>query len=208
MRSCFNKAKELGLRVPVTFHVYRQKYQAFVRQQYALTGDAVTLEEAAEELDLTPKRLALILQATTTPQSIDAPPNQYQRGSMAGKAGTDDHNDSSTTLAARLKSPEPSLEAQIEISLLRQCLENAMASELSPHERDILRLRHGLDDGVSRTAREVAEIYGGSVSLSDVRNVEIRACRKLRSPYSVHTARLYDFLDFVGADVATAKQYE
>lgn len=206
VRSCFNRAKEVGLRVPVTFHVYRQKYQAFVKQQYELTGDAVTIEEAARALDVTPKRLSFILQSTTTPVSIDAPPNQLQRISMPGKAGNDDQNDISGTLAARLKSPGPSLEDQIEISLLRQCLENAMATELSPHERDILRLRHGLDDGVSRTAREVAEICGGSVSLSDVRNVEIRACRKLRSPYSVHTARLYDFLDFVGADVTTAKK--
>lgn len=205
VRSCFNKAKEVGLRVPVYFHVYRQRYQAYVKEQYDLTGNAVQLEDAAKKLDLTPKRLAFILQSTTSPVSIDAPPNAFQRVGMAGKAGSDDANDQTTTLSANLKSPDASLEDQIEISFLRQCLENAMATELSPHERDILRLRHGLDDGVSRTAREVAEIFGESVSLSDVRSVEMRACRKLRSPYSVHTARLHDFLDFVGADMSTAK---
>jgi len=206
VRTCFNKAKEVGLRVPIYFHTYRQKYQAFVKQQYELTGGAVTLEEAAKELDLKPKRLAFILRSTTAPISIDAPPNQFQKMTMAGKAGSDDSNDMLGTLSSILKSPEASLEDQIEVTLLRQCLENAMATELSPHERDVLRLRHGLDDGVTRTAREVAEICGGSVSQSDVRTVEMRACRKLRSPYSVHTARLHDFLDFVGANMATVSR--
>jgi DNA-directed RNA polymerase sigma subunit (sigma70/sigma32) len=94
---------------------------------------------------------------------------------------------------------------QVEISLLRQCLENAMATELSPHERDVLRLRHGLDDGVSRSVREVVEICGGTLSVSDVRTTEMRAFRKLRSPYSVHTFHLLGFLDYVGADIKTVK---
>lgn len=63
-------------------------------------------------------------------------------------------------------STEACPEDYVELSFLRQCLENAMASELSPHERDVLRLRLGLDDGVTRTAREVVDVCGGSVSLS------------------------------------------
>merc|ERR1712161_170059 len=39
-------------------------------------------------------------------------------------------------------------------------LEDAMASELSPYERDVLRLRLGLDDGKMRSALEVARIFG------------------------------------------------
>ena len=80
-----------------------------------------------------------------------------------------------------------------------------MATELSPHERDVLRLRHGLDDGVSRSVREVAELCGGSLSLTDVRTTEMRAFRKLRSPFSIHTNHLLDFLDYVGADVDSKK---
>lgn len=40
-----------------------------------------------------------------------------------------------------------------------------MATELSPYERDVLRLRLGLDDGVTRSIREVVEVCGGSVSM-------------------------------------------
>jgi DNA-directed RNA polymerase sigma subunit (sigma70/sigma32) len=69
---------------------------------------------------------------------------------------------------------------------------------LSPHERDVIRLRHGLDDGRSRTTREVSEAL--TISLTDVRRSETSAFRKLRSPYSVHTYHLLGFLDYVGLD--------
>ena len=95
-------------------------------------------------------------------------------------------------------STEPIPEERVEMSLLRQCLENAMATELSPHERDVIRLRHGLDDGRSRTAREVSKEL--TISVSDVRKSESSAFRKLRSPYSVHTFHLLGFLDYVGID--------
>jgi hypothetical protein len=79
-----------------------------------------------------------------------------------------------------------------------------MAAELSPHERDVVRLRLGLDDGVSRSAREVADHFGGTLSVSDVRSAEVKAFRKLRSPYAVHTYQLLGYLDFVGIDLETA----
>jgi len=52
----------------------------------------------------------------------------------------------------------------VEISLLRQTLEDAMDSQLSPHERDVLRLRLGLDDGRVRTVREITDLSGGMLS--------------------------------------------
>lgn len=79
-----------------------------------------------------------------------------------------------------------------------------MAAELSPHERDVLRLRLGLDDGIQRSARQVVDYCGGTLSVTDVRSTEMRAFRKLRSPYAVHTYHLLGYLDFVGIDLETA----
>ena len=70
-----------------------------------------------------------------------------------------------------------------------------MASELSPHERDVLRLRLGLDDGHTRSFREVVDVCGGSVSVADVRSVERRAFKKLRAPNTVHAHNLMAFLE-------------
>jgi len=52
--------------------------------------------------------------------------------------------------------------------------------QLSPRERDVLRLRFGLDDGRQRTLEEVAKVYG--VSRERIRKVEAEALRKLRRP--------------------------
>ena len=206
VRSCFNRAKTNGLRVPVNFHVYRQKYQTIVRKHYESHGSSLPLEEAAKELNLTPARLNFILQSTQSSKSLDAPLSSGNAPGQAGKAGAQDlSTDGGLSLIHTLPSDEAALEDQIEVSLLRQCLENAMATELSPHERDVLRLRHGLDDGVSRSVREVTEICGGTLRASDIRQAELRAFRKLRSPFSVHTVQLYQFLDFVGADLQTIK---
>ena len=100
-------------------------------------------------------------------------------------------------------SMEPGPDEQVELSLLRQCLENAMATELSPHERDIIRLRLGLDDGVTRTVPEVVDVCGGTLSSMDVRNAEQRAFNKLRSPYAVHAEQLLAYLDFIGVTIET-----
>ena len=96
-------------------------------------------------------------------------------------------------------SEEATAESIVERSLLRQCLENALAAELSPHERDIVRLRHGLDDGVSRTVKQVRESCGGMLTIGDIRTLENRAYKKLRFPHSVHNKRLREFAsEYIG----------
>ena len=86
----------------------------------------------------------------------------------------------------------------VELSFLRQRLENALAVELSPHERDVIRLRLGLDDGQSRTAKEVAAVCGNRIDPNDVRRTERRAFRKLSHPSTVFVHNLKDFLHVAG----------
>lgn len=97
-------------------------------------------------------------------------------------------------------SPDPSPEELLERAILRQCLENAFSSELAPHERDVIRLKHGLDDGVERSARDVSELLGGTITEWQVRNTERNAFLKLqgRKGQSIHTKRLLSFDDLAG----------
>lgn len=60
---------------------------------------------------------------------------------------------------------------------------------LTPHEKKVLSLRFGLEDGRARSLDEVAKIF--KVSGGTVQNVELKALRKLRHP--VHAAKLKDF---------------
>lgn len=63
--------------------------------------------------------------------------------------------------------------------LLREDIIAAFA-QLSPRERDVLRLRFGIDDGRPRTLEEVAQLFG--VTRERVRQLEAKALRKLRRP--------------------------
>lgn len=91
-------------------------------------------------------------------------------------------------------SNEPQPEELVELSFLRQSLENALATELSPHERDVVRLRLGLDDGKTRTAKEVAAICGDMIKAEHVRRAEKRAFQKLSSPSSLYQHHLHEYL--------------
>ena len=60
---------------------------------------------------------------------------------------------------------------------------------LTPHERRVLSLRFGLEDGRMRTPEEVAKIF--KVNGDNVQSVEAKALRKLRAPAC--STKLRDF---------------
>ena len=61
--------------------------------------------------------------------------------------------------------------------------------QLTPREARILRLRYGLQDGESRTLKEVGEMFG--LSRERIRQLEKEALRKLRHPNRSHPLRDY-----------------
>jgi len=75
--------------------------------------------------------------------------------------------------------PHRSENTSIAQELLREDIIEVMAG-LSPRERDVLRLRFGLDDGRQRTLEEVGELFG--ITREGIRKIEAAALRKLRHP--------------------------
>ncbi|HAH86536.1 MAG TPA: hypothetical protein DCL60_04095, partial [Armatimonadetes bacterium] len=61
--------------------------------------------------------------------------------------------------------------------LLRERIVEVL-SELSPRERDVLRMRFGLDDGYPRTLEEVGRHF--QVTRERIRQIEAKAIKKLR----------------------------
>lgn len=147
-------------------------------------------------------RLRKAIRVTESLVSIDEP--MYAGGNAAFKgsgAGGDLSGENTLLISDRLKCSEIAPEDYVEYSFLRQTLETAMAAELSPYERDILRLRLGLDDGQSRTVKQVVEECGGDTSISEVRSAERRAFKKLRSPNAVHAHNLVAYLEMADIDI-------
>ena len=70
-------------------------------------------------------------------------------------------------------------EDEVAKNLLREDLENVLDT-LSPRERDVLRLRYGLDDGRMKTLEEIGQIF--NVTRERIRQIEAKALRKLRHP--------------------------
>ena len=62
---------------------------------------------------------------------------------------------------------------------------------LTERERQVLRLRFGLDDGRQRTLEEVGQQF--KVTRERIRQIEAKALRKLRYPN--RSKRLRDYLD-------------
>ena len=81
------------------------------------------------------------------------------------------------TLADFVADETPTHFDRLSFSQLRELLGEAM-SVLSAHEKKILSLRFGLEDGRARSLDEVAKIF--KVSTERIRQVEVKALNKLR----------------------------
>lgn len=71
-----------------------------------------------------------------------------------------------------------------------EVMEEAMAS-LTERERNVIKLRFGLDDGKTRTLEEVGKEF--NVTRERIRQIEAKALRKLRHPS--RSRKLKDFLE-------------
>jgi len=75
-------------------------------------------------------------------------------------------------------------------TLLRREIEDAL-NKLTPRERDVLRMRFGLDDGSPRTLEEVGRHF--KVTRERIRQIEAKALKKLKHP--TKSRKLREFLD-------------
>ena len=90
------------------------------------------------------------------------------------------------TLADFVEDETPTHFDRLSFSQLRELLGEAM-SVLSAHEKKILSLRFGLEDGRARSLDEVAKLF--KVGTERIRQVEVKALNKLRQHERMHKLR-------------------
>lgn len=126
-------------------------------------GRKPTEEEIATRMEMTIEKLRFIAKSAQLPISLETP---------IGK-------EEDSRLGDFIESDGETPEDQVSKNLLREDLESVLNS-LSPRERDVLRLRYGLDDGRMKTLEEIGQIF--NVTRERIRQIEAKALRKLRHP--------------------------
>ena len=151
------------IRLPV--HLYEtisriKKTTNVLSQEF---GRKPTEEEIAESMEMTIEKLRFIAKSAQLPISLETP------------IGKEEDSRLGDFIEADIENPEQ----DVAKNLLREDLEGVLAT-LSPRERDVLRLRYGLDDGRMKTLEEIGQIF--DVTRERIRQIEAKALRKLRHP--------------------------
>jgi RNA polymerase nonessential primary-like sigma factor len=168
-RAIAEKGRTIRLPIHITEKLNKiKKAQRYLAQSL---GRAATAAELAEELDLTPKQVREYLERSRLPLSLDL------------RVG--DNQD--TELGELLEDTGPTPEDFAAQSSLRSELASLM-EDLTPQQREVLRLRFGLDDGQALTLAKIGDML--SISRERVRQIEREALTKLRK----HRADIREYL--------------
>ncbi len=162
------------IRIPVHMVETINKLIRVSRQLVQKLGREPTAEEIAKEMGIDSERVAEIQRIAQEPVSLETPIGE-EEDSQLGDFLED----------KELLSPDDAAANQ----LLREELES-MIDELAPREREVLRLRFGLEDGHPYTLEEVGRRFG--VTRERIRQIEAKALRKLRHPS--RSKKLRDFI--------------
>jgi RNA polymerase primary sigma factor len=151
------------IRLPV--HLYEtisriKKTTKLLSQQL---GRKPSEEEIATDMEMTIEKLRFIAKSAQLPISLETP------------IGKEEDSRLGDFIEADGETPED----EVSKTLLREDLENVLDT-LNPRERDVLRLRYGLDDGKMKTLEEIGQIF--NVTRERIRQIEAKALRKLRHP--------------------------
>ena len=163
------------IRVPVHMVETINKTLRMTRQLLQELGREPTPEEVAERLSVPVSRVREVLKISRDPVSLDTPIGEEDDSHLG------DFIEDDTAL-------RPADSATF--SMLREELANALES-LTERERQVVKLRFGLEDGRARTLEEVGREF--NVTRERIRQIEAKALRKLRHPS--RSKRLKDFLN-------------
>ncbi len=155
----------LGGRISKLYQVAQELEQEYGRQP--------TAEEIAENMELPADRVRWMLRTSRQPVHLERPVGDESDAELGDFIEDIEAPAPAETVAQKMLTEE-----------LGEILD-----QLTPREARILRLRYGLQDGESRTLKEVGEMFG--LSRERIRQLEKEALRKLRHPNFAGHLRQY-----------------
>ncbi len=164
------------IRIPVHMVETIAKYKQVMRRLEQDLGRDPMPEEVAAEMGVEVDKIYQIEQINQETLSLEAPitsgddEDASQRGDFVA-----DHS---------LPGPDQETAHRILVEQLKEIMD-----DLSPKERKILGMRHGLDDGIYHTLEEVGQEFG--VTRERIRQIEAKALDKIRTHQKSKRLRSY-----------------
>lgn len=166
------------IRIPVHMLEAANRLTKVTAQLTQRLGRSPSIEEIAELAGMTSERVNEVLGIVPEPISLETPIGEEEETHLADLI--EDH---------AAESPVEATSAAVLRDEIRRELDT-----LSERERDVLRLRYGLEDGYPRTLEEIGTIL--KLTRERIRQIEAKALAKLRHPS--RSRRLRSFVEAAG----------
>ncbi|MFN8222591.1 MAG: sigma-70 family RNA polymerase sigma factor [Gaiellales bacterium] len=157
-RALADKARTI--RMPVHIVERLQKMSRAERTLWTRLGREPTVEEIADEANITVQQVLEVRAAARASTSLDAPIGEQE----------------DAVLGDFVAGEEPLPEETVELHLRSQALRRALL-DLPEREREVVVLRYGLDGGDPRTLEQIGRHLG--LTRERVRQIEIESLRRL-----------------------------
>jgi len=151
------------IRIPVHMVETIAKYKQVSRRLSQDLGREPLPQEIATEMGIDIDKVHTIEKIDQSTASLDKPTDDDDEKSSLGEFIADD----------KIPPPDQEVSRRILQDQIKEILR-----DLTPKERKILEMRHGLEDGVMRTLEEVGKEFG--VTRERIRQIEAKAHEKIR----------------------------
>jgi RNA polymerase primary sigma factor len=163
------------IRIPVHMVETLNKYAQAERQLVQDLGREPLPEEIAAEMGIEVEKVYHLKKISQETVSIDSPVGEDEgEDSSLGDFIVDEDTTKPNEMAGR--------------QILKEYVGNILL-DLDPREQKILKMRFGLEDGVTHTLEEVGEEFG--VTRERIRQIESKALEKIREHIDVNKLRDY-----------------
>ncbi|MFP5501433.1 MAG: RNA polymerase sigma factor RpoD/SigA [Candidatus Sericytochromatia bacterium] len=153
------------IRLPVHMNDLVKRYGRAKQELWQRFGRRPDAEELALELGVPLSKIDELEQLPGVPLSIELPMGKDDDGTRLGDFIEDDQ--------------ATDLDENVSRIFLREDVLDVL-NTLSEREREVIKMRFGLEDGEERTLEQVGQHFG--VTRERVRQLEVRALRKLKHP--------------------------
>ena len=158
--------KSRTIRIPVHMSETTQRYQKAMVQLEKDLGRTPTVQEVATELSIDPEKVYMIRRISQDIVQLERPlGGSDEEGNTRISDTVEDHD-------------QETQEKMVAKDILKDQVQ-VILKDLSQRERQVIEMRHGLQDGIQHTLEQIGVALG--VTRERVRQIESRALEKLRT---------------------------